>query len=106
VRADDRAHLAGIDPQEDAGHRGEAAIAHGDGVELEEGHRYARWYPSRNAGQRRASRLTSPRGRNRSTPMMRAESTSSCTPGKLRKRSGVGGRTMDPSTERASVALP
>ena len=42
VRADDRAHLAGIDPQEDAGDRSEAAIAHGDVVELEEGHRYSR----------------------------------------------------------------
>jgi hypothetical protein len=42
VRADDRAHLPGIDTQEDAGDRGEAAIPHGDVVELEEGHRYSR----------------------------------------------------------------
>src|SRR6266542_6276256 len=42
VGADDGAHLAGVDAQGDTRDRDEAAVPHGDVVQLEEGHRYSR----------------------------------------------------------------
>src|SRR5262249_13918116 len=42
VGPDDGPDLAGLDAQGDAGYGGEAAVAHGDVVELEEGHGYSR----------------------------------------------------------------
>ena len=42
VRADDRAHLAGVEAQGNAGDGGEPAVPHGDVVQLEKGHGYSR----------------------------------------------------------------